>query len=119
MFDFKDPAVIVTGAGGNLGTGLARAFHNAGARIGLSDTHVSIASRSSPTMIEGIHACQLPTYGRGGAPQAARIMAIAATSKGVRNRLLDMVSPSFNIGEPRTERFSFLSGAAPAFVSFA
>jgi hypothetical protein len=32
-----------------------------------------------------------------GAAQAARIMAAAATSKGIRNNLLDMVSPSYLI----------------------
>ena len=37
MFDFSDRVVMVTGAAGNLGTAVARAFQNAGARLVLVD----------------------------------------------------------------------------------
>src|SRR5207302_581026 len=37
MFDFKDHAVLVTGAGAGIGLGIAQAFHGAGARVALGD----------------------------------------------------------------------------------
>src|SRR5215467_13059513 len=37
MFDFKDRAVLVTGAGAGIGLGIAEAFHQAGARVALGD----------------------------------------------------------------------------------
>src|SRR5258705_13381838 len=37
MFDFKDHAVLVTGAGAGIGLGIAQAFHQAGARVALGD----------------------------------------------------------------------------------
>src|SRR5499426_4797238 len=37
MFDFKDRAVLVTGAGAGIGLGIAQAFHQAGARVALGD----------------------------------------------------------------------------------
>ncbi len=37
MFDFKDNAVLVTGAGAGIGLGIAQAFHGAGARVALGD----------------------------------------------------------------------------------
>src|SRR5215510_11334316 len=37
MFDFKDRAVLVTGAGAGIGLGIAQAFHEAGARVALGD----------------------------------------------------------------------------------
>jgi 3-oxoacyl-[acyl-carrier protein] reductase len=37
MFDFKDHMVVVTGAGAGIGFGVARAFHEAGARVALAD----------------------------------------------------------------------------------
>src|SRR6266849_10528724 len=39
MFDFKDNAVLVTGAGAGIGLGIAQAFHGAGARVALGDLH--------------------------------------------------------------------------------
>lgn len=39
MFDFKDHSVLVTGAGGGIGLGIAQAFHQAGARVALGDLH--------------------------------------------------------------------------------
>jgi NAD(P)-dependent dehydrogenase (short-subunit alcohol dehydrogenase family) len=37
MFDFKDQVVLVTGAAAGIGFGIARAFHQAGARVALGD----------------------------------------------------------------------------------
>lgn len=37
MFDFTDQVVLLTGASGNLGRAVARAFYNAGARLVLAD----------------------------------------------------------------------------------
>ena len=37
MFDFKDHAVLVTGAGAGIGLGIAQAFCRAGARVALGD----------------------------------------------------------------------------------
>jgi NAD(P)-dependent dehydrogenase (short-subunit alcohol dehydrogenase family) len=37
MFDFKEHAVLVTGAGAGIGLGIAQAFHGAGARVALGD----------------------------------------------------------------------------------
>ena len=37
MFDFKNDQVLVTGAGGGIGLGIAHAFHQAGARVALGD----------------------------------------------------------------------------------
>jgi NAD(P)-dependent dehydrogenase (short-subunit alcohol dehydrogenase family) len=37
MFDFTDQVVVVTGAAGNLGSAVARAFHAAGAKLTLID----------------------------------------------------------------------------------
>src|SRR5262249_14003482 len=39
MFDFKDHAVLVTGAGAGIGFGIAQAFHQAGGRVALGDLH--------------------------------------------------------------------------------
>ena len=39
MFDSKDNAVLVTGAGAGIGLGIAQAFHGAGARVALGDLH--------------------------------------------------------------------------------
>ena len=40
MFDFTGQTVLVTGAAGALGSAVARAFHGAGARLGLTDRNV-------------------------------------------------------------------------------
>jgi NAD(P)-dependent dehydrogenase (short-subunit alcohol dehydrogenase family) len=40
MFDFQDQAVIVTGATGSLGSAVAAAFYQAGARLVLGDRHI-------------------------------------------------------------------------------
>jgi 3-oxoacyl-[acyl-carrier protein] reductase len=39
MFDFTDHSVLVTGAAGGIGLGIAQAFHQAGARVALGDLH--------------------------------------------------------------------------------
>jgi NAD(P)-dependent dehydrogenase (short-subunit alcohol dehydrogenase family) len=41
MFDFSDRVVMVTGAAGNLGESVARAFHDAGATLVLADRNPS------------------------------------------------------------------------------
>jgi len=47
MFDFKDHSVLVTGAGGGIGLGIAQAFHQAGARVALGDLHESGLARAA------------------------------------------------------------------------
>jgi NAD(P)-dependent dehydrogenase (short-subunit alcohol dehydrogenase family) len=39
MFDLTDHSVLVTGAGGGIGLGIAQAFHQTGARVALGDLH--------------------------------------------------------------------------------
>ena len=50
MFDFKDSVVIVTGAGGNLGSAVARGFLKAGARLCLAELTAELLSRRYPDL---------------------------------------------------------------------
>lgn len=45
-FDFRDHAVLVTGAGAGIGSGIARAFHDAGARVALGDVREAALQRA-------------------------------------------------------------------------
>src|SRR4030095_10761352 len=47
MFDFKDHAVLVTGAGPGIGRGIAQAFHGAGARVALGDLREAALARAT------------------------------------------------------------------------
>jgi 3-oxoacyl-[acyl-carrier protein] reductase len=47
MFDFKDHSVLVTGASGGIGLGIAQAFHQAGARVALGDLHEAGLARAA------------------------------------------------------------------------
>jgi|SRR5882724_1297514 len=47
MFDFKDHAVLVTGAGAGIGFGIAQAFHQAGARVALGDLREPALARAA------------------------------------------------------------------------
>lgn len=62
MFDFTDQVVLVTGASGNLGSAVAQAFYNAGARLVLADRHPD----DLPAILPGL------------AGDAGRVMAHAA-----------------------------------------
>jgi 3-oxoacyl-[acyl-carrier protein] reductase len=50
MFDFKDHAVLVTGAGAGIGLGIAQAFHQAGARVALGDLREAGLARAAETL---------------------------------------------------------------------
>jgi len=50
MFDFTDHVVIVTGAGGNLGSAVARGFLKAGARLCLAELTAELLSRRYPDL---------------------------------------------------------------------
>lgn len=52
MFDFSDRVVIVTGAAGNLGSAVARAFQSAGARLALVDRAADRLQRIYPDMVD-------------------------------------------------------------------
>jgi 3-oxoacyl-[acyl-carrier protein] reductase len=47
MLDFTDDVVLVTGAGAGIGFGIAKAFHDAGARVALGDMRESALARSA------------------------------------------------------------------------
>ena len=47
MFDFKNHAVLVTGAGAGIGLGIAQAFHGAGARVALGDLREAGLARAA------------------------------------------------------------------------
>src|SRR3990170_3235501 len=50
MFDFKDSVVIVTGAGGNLGSAVARGFLKAGAHLCLAELTADLLKRRYPDL---------------------------------------------------------------------
>jgi NAD(P)-dependent dehydrogenase (short-subunit alcohol dehydrogenase family) len=52
MFDFSDRVVIVTGAAGNLGSAVARAFQAAGAKLVLVDRAADRLPRLFPDLVE-------------------------------------------------------------------
>jgi NAD(P)-dependent dehydrogenase (short-subunit alcohol dehydrogenase family) len=52
MFDFSNHVAMVTGASGNLGSAVARAFRDAGARIALVDRHKEGLEREFPDMVD-------------------------------------------------------------------
>jgi len=52
MFDFQNQVVMVTGATGNLGSALARAFREAGARLALVDRHTELLEKTFPDLID-------------------------------------------------------------------
>ncbi|HYB42169.1 MAG TPA: SDR family NAD(P)-dependent oxidoreductase [Candidatus Methylomirabilis sp.] len=47
MFDFTDQVVLVTGAGAGIGFAIARAFHEAGARVGIGDLRAPALERAA------------------------------------------------------------------------
>ena len=47
MLDFTNDVVLVTGAGAGIGFGIAKAFHDAGARVALGDMRESALARSA------------------------------------------------------------------------
>jgi len=55
MFDFKESVVIVTGASGNLGLAVSRAFHQAGARLVLVDKSAERLARLDPGPLSNGH----------------------------------------------------------------
>src|SRR3990170_3272452 len=50
MFDFTDSVVIVTGAGGSLGSAVARRFLEAGARLCLAELSADLLKRRYPDL---------------------------------------------------------------------
>jgi len=52
MCDFKNQVAIITGATGNLGSALARAFREAGARLVLVDRHDDLLEKAFPDLVD-------------------------------------------------------------------
>jgi len=55
-FDFKDHVALVTGAGAGIGQAIARAFHEAGARVALGDVREAPLQRSAAALGAGVFA---------------------------------------------------------------
>jgi len=53
-FDFKDHVVLVTGAGAGIGQAIARAFHEAGARVALGDVREAPLKRVASELRTGV-----------------------------------------------------------------
>src|SRR3989454_11626132 len=47
MLDFTDQVVLITGAGAGIGSGMAKAFHDAGARVALGDFRETAIARTA------------------------------------------------------------------------
>ncbi len=52
MINFKDTVVMITGASGNLGGAVARAFAEAGAKLALIDRHPEQLAETFPELVE-------------------------------------------------------------------
>lgn len=52
MMDFTDKVVVITGASGNLGSALARAFSRAGAKLALIDRHVEVLAQQILDLVD-------------------------------------------------------------------
>lgn len=52
MMDFTDKVVVITGASGNLGSALARAFSRAGAKLALIDRHAEVLAQQILDLVD-------------------------------------------------------------------
>jgi NAD(P)-dependent dehydrogenase (short-subunit alcohol dehydrogenase family) len=52
MFDFSDRVVMLTGASGNVGRAVGRAFFDAGAKLALIDRHQDLLHEAFPELID-------------------------------------------------------------------
>lgn len=52
MFDFSNQVAMVTGASGNLGSALARAYRAKGARLALIDRHEDVLKKVFPDLVD-------------------------------------------------------------------
>jgi NAD(P)-dependent dehydrogenase (short-subunit alcohol dehydrogenase family) len=57
MPDFRDAVVLVSGAAGNLGSVVARAFHACGARLAVTDRNPSKLAMAWGPTVDGIFTC--------------------------------------------------------------